>query len=237
MTVPPIDSLPGFRRRFRFEPGEGRVHAALEDDMHCMTLVLDHDGATITALTPRTLRAPWTTCPGAEQRLIADFVGQSLDEAAAGIDKRSNCTHLFDLAVLAASHARDTAPTIYDILVSDPVEGITRAELRCGGDRMLAWSASDDVLREPAAVAGRHLLALRDWIAGLDEPQRSHARMLQWASLIAHGRTMPESQLSDTSGMAGACFTFQPERIADARWIARRRDFSDGVAKPLDGTA
>ena len=50
MAAPAIDSLPGYRRRFIVLPGVDHVRVALEDDIHCMSVTIRHDGTTATAI-------------------------------------------------------------------------------------------------------------------------------------------------------------------------------------------
>jgi hypothetical protein len=80
----------------------------------------------------------------------------------------ANCTHLHDLAVLAAAHAFDTAPTVYDILVSDPVAGRSEGELRRNGIAVLDWSVVKTRIIAPAPLAGLDLDNMRTWIESLD---------------------------------------------------------------------
>jgi Protein of unknown function (DUF2889) len=177
----------GFRRRWRIEPGKGAVTAALEDDIHCMAVTLHHDGETILSVEAVMDRWPWHTCPGAEAVVRETFVGTKLAEAARRGEKQANCTHLYDLAVLAAGHAADAAATHYDAWVSDPDEGAVESVLLRGGDELLRWTLRDDVLQSPAELAGSHVMKLRDWIATLEPAAQEGARLLQWATLIAHG--------------------------------------------------
>ena len=122
-----IDDLPGYRRRFRVTPRGGQVCAELEDDYHCMTVSVRHAGGFATVIEPAVHRAPWSTCPGAEARLRETFTGVPLADFAMRGEKTSNCTHLHDLATLAAVHAADAAPSVYDVLSSDAVDGLSRA--------------------------------------------------------------------------------------------------------------
>src|SRR5262245_25567153 len=108
--------------------------------MHCMVVTVHHDGTVATALEPEMARAPWTTCPGAIEQLRQTFTGVRLDAFAERGEKQQNCTHLHDLAVLAAAHAFDDRPVVYDVLVADPVDGVTRAELRKDGAPILGWT-------------------------------------------------------------------------------------------------
>jgi len=233
-----IDTLPGFRRRFRVTPQAGRVQTEVEDDYHCMRVTVHHDGTTATRIESELLRAPWTTCPGAPAQLVATFTGVPLADFPARGEKQSNCTHLHDLALLAAAHAGDAAPLIYDILVSDPVDGVREAEIRRDGVRVLGWRERAMQMLEPAEIVGLQLMGLRDWIAGLQGPQREAARLLQWGNIIANGRQIPLEKQSDATRMPSTCYTFQPQRKVIAKRVGVIRDFTDGSgAQPLDGRA
>ena len=234
-----VDQLPGYRRRIRIEPrvseGGGVVLAMLEDDMHCMAVTLRHADGVVTEVEAVMDRAPWTTCPGARAKLVETFAGQKLEDVNVRREKRQNCTHLHDLATFAAAHAADPRPLVYDILVSDPADGERLLELRRDGTRMLHWRERNDLLVEPEAAAGLPLPALRDWIATLPEDEQEPARVLQWAGLVAHGRSMSmEAQQAIAANMPASCYTFQPERIVDAIRNGPTRDFSDGSNLPLD---
>lgn len=237
MDEPEIDALPGYRRRIRVLPGKGAVTAMLEDDMHRMAVTLRHRGGRVEAVEAETDRAPWSTCPGAEAKLVETFAGQPLSDVTARREKRQNCTHLHDLAVLAAAHAGDGAGLEYEVLVSDPVEGRRVLELRCDGRRALRWIEQDGLLVEPASASGQPLVALREWIGTLPSAEQEQARVLQWASMVAHGRTIPLDQQSDATAMPPSCYTFQPDRAVNARRIAVPEDFSLSGRRPLEGFA
>ena len=228
-----ISELPGFRRVFRIIPGAGRVTAALEDDIHCMAVTLHHDGTHITAVEPVMDRWPWTTCPGAGASLVSTFTGLPLSAALAPALKPVNCTHLYDLAVLAAAHAGDAAPLVYAVSVSDPVAGESIATLDRDGAPLLRWRLRDDVLLEPEAIAGSHVLSLSSWIKTLPVAEAEAARVLQWACLIAHGRSLPMERQSDATKMPPKCHSFQPEVAKDAVRIGELIDFSRTARAPL----
>jgi len=231
----PIERQPGFRRRLRVATGPDWVRSALEDDYHCMRVTVRHDGRLATAVHGEMLRAPWTTCPGAPAQLRETFEGVALSDFAARGDKTANCTHLHDLALLAAAHAFDAQPLVYDIYVADPVDGLRCAEIRRDGARVLGWSDRAMQLVEPAELAGTNLMGLRDWIATLAAPQREAARLLQWASIIANGRQIPLERQSDATRMPSNCYTFQSDRKAVARRVGRIHDFSRETVQPLAG--
>src|SRR5260370_10028146 len=154
MRPAPIETLPGFRRRFIVTPAPDRVSSEVGDVYHCRGVTIHHDGRVATKIESVMQRAPWTTCPGAVARLEQTFMGVPLDGFAARGEKRANCTHLHDLAVLAAAHASDSDPLVYDILVSDPVQGRRRVELRRNDTCVLGWVQADGQIAEPAELAG-----------------------------------------------------------------------------------
>lgn len=235
-----LDNLPGFRRRFRFTPGAGWVRSEVEDDYHCMSVTVHHRDGIAAKIDAAILRAPWSTCPGAVAQLEQTFSGVALDAFAERGEKRSNCTHLHDLATLGAAHAFDDEPLIYDVLVSDPSDGRPSdgrrvAELRRNGITVLRLVHMDGRLVEPAEFAGVTLDKLGPWIASLDPHLQEAARILRWGTMLANGRTIPLERQSDASRMpVGNCFTFQPQVRNEAKRIGEIRDFSRGAAQPLE---
>lgn len=226
--------VPGYRRTICVTPASGSCTAALEDDYHAMVVTLWHDGTTITKVTGEMDRVPWSTCPGAMGAVVRTFVGVEVANAAARGEKRTNCTHLHDLALLAARHARDASPTLYEIAVADPVCGDILAQIPVNKELALALVHNRDVLSSPEAVAGLSLFGLRDWIAALpSEAEKQAARLLQWAAIIAHGRSMTLEQHSDHSRIPANCYTFQDERRQNANRLPTIRDFSESGRLPL----
>jgi len=234
--VAELDDRPGFRRRFRVTPSAGEATAELEDDFHCMRVTLRHDGAVITAVEGEVLRAPWNTCPDAAAQLRRTFTGVRLDAAAVRGEKSFNCTHLHDLAILAATHAGDAAPFVVDILVSDPADGIHEAELRRDGTPILHWTLRGLEIVAPPELAGVALRNLRTQIDAMAPADRENARLLRWAAMVSHGRIIPLAEQSDARHMpSGSCYTFQPDVARVAHRIGVSRDFSKGEGTPLDG--
>lgn len=232
-----LDAVPGFRRRIRIEPSERSVRAAVEDDFHHMHVTLHHDGATVASVDGVMERAPWTTCPGAPAQLRETFTGVALADVAGRGQKQANCTHLHDLAVLAAAHAGDAEPMTYDIFVSDPVEGSNASEIRRNGKTVLAFTMEQGVVVEPIEAAGISVLKLRPWIDSLPTDQCEAARILQWATIIAHGRVIPIEQQSDATKIPPNCYTFQPHRAVEAIRNGKIIDFSKSERKPLEPAA
>jgi len=228
-----VENQPGYRRLVRIEPAAGAVLAMLEDDMHCLAVILRHDGTTVLAVEPETQRMPWNTCPGAAAKLVETFEGQPLAEVTARREKKQNCTHLHDLAVLAAAHAHDETGLTYEVFASDPVDGERVLEIRRDGACIHRWTERNGILAEPAGVAGKALFSLRDWITTLEGAEQEAARILQWCSLVAYGRTMTMEEQSRALDLPPNCYTFQPERAKVADRIGERLDFSTSSRVPL----
>jgi len=227
-------AVPGYRRRILVTPVSGQCTAALEDDYHAMAVTLLHDGAVITKLSGEMARVPWTPCPGAADIIARTFTGVALDTVVSLGEKRTNCTHLYDLTLLAAAHAQESAAILYDIAVSDQVDGAVRAEIRRNGETVLALAHEADVVSDPVTVAGRSLFDLRDWIEAMpDATDREAARLLQCATIIAHGRAMTLQQHSDISRTPTSCYTFQEERRHTATRLNTIKEFSESSIEPL----
>lgn len=233
--MPTIDDQPGFRRRFVLSPEPFSVRGDVEDDYHCMSVTLHHDGKIVTAVEPVLTRAPWNTCPGAVSQLHKTFVGVALDAFAARGLKTANCTHLYDLALLAAAHARKSELITYDVLVADPIDGKRHAELRRNGSTLMTLVHVDSRIVEPSELKGATLWTMRPWIESLDPGLQEAARIFQWATILALGRTIPMEDQSDANSMPiGRCYTFQPSVITEARRVGEIRDFSIGNARLFD---
>jgi hypothetical protein len=234
MPSTPIDNLAGFRRRLIVTPGPDRVVSELEDDYHCMGVTVYHDGAFATSVKPVMTRAPWSTCPGAIAVLEQTFAGIALDKFASRGEKRANCTHLHDLAVLAAAHAFDREPLVYDILVSDPIDGSRKSELRRNGTAVLSWTLAENTFVEPAQLAGIELSNMRNWIDSLGREQQEAARLLRWGTMLAHGRSLAAAWTPAGRAVTGSCYSFQAIRIHEAKRFGARQDFSSGKAQLLE---
>lgn len=231
------DSPPAFHRHVLVTPGDGWVSAWVEDDYHHMGVTLRHDGESIDRIEADMVRAPWSTCPGAVHQLTATFAGVRLDDVATRGEKQANCTHLHDMAVLAAAHARNLALTRYEITVTDATSGVRLCEITRDGALALRFVERDTLIEEPAEARGKTLFQLGEWIASLDEQTREAARLLRWAAIIAHGRSIPMERQSDATRMPSNCFTFQPGRKERAQRVGAVMDFSTSARRPLDDLA
>ncbi|MDE1145129.1 MAG: hypothetical protein PW843_00720 [Azospirillaceae bacterium] len=234
------DHFQGYRRRILIRPAPGRVSAAVEDDFHHMTVVVDHADGLVTRLEACTERAPWSLCPAAATFLETRLPGSSLAGAADADDPHMHCTHHYDLFVVAAAHAGETVSITYDITVSDAVDGLRQAEIRRDGVPLLSWGLAGLVLSVPADLAGQDLRRFAQWMDRLPSALHLAAQMLRRGILVSGGRDLPMTGLDTAAAlmprMAGACFTFQPAVAAMARRSPEfRRDFSDKADDLLRG--
>jgi len=229
---------PGFWRRIRIVPGQRRIAAALEDDAHHMTLSLDHDGDSITAVRAETFRAPYSTCTSAPAFLESQLRGQRLDGLNA-VNIKEHCTHLFDLAITAIAHGRDTAPVTYDVQVSEREDTRRTGTLFRDGRAMLRWQVDGTMIAGPEPWGGRDMRGLSQWQTDLSATDALHAMLLRRAIFVSGVREQPEQPVERASdrgpGRMGACFTLRMPRAQEALHLGGRwqRDFSTGGAEPL----
>lgn len=219
----------GYRRLIRIVPHPGHIDVDMEDDAHCFGVTVFHDGVTIERVETREPRHPWTTCPMAGAFLRERMAGLPLAEAPHVEDQRQHCTHVYDLFVLAVRHCADDRATTYAIRVRDTdAAGRKLAEIDRNGAPLLSFPDGQD------------MRALAAWSTRLPDDLQEAARMLRRGALVGQSRGMTFAQVDTAQAlmgiMAGACFTFQPERAAQAiRLPDTVRDFSEEPEKMLSG--
>jgi hypothetical protein len=234
-------SKPGIYRRRIVLSAEGDTASGwLEDDFHCFGAKLRHDGDRVVELSGEAKRWPWTTCPGAIdplQQLVGAPLSTSLRGIARGVDPRAQCTHLFDVALLAiAQAARGEGRRVYDIALPDRVAGHTRSTLRRDGELALAWEIERGEIKSPERYAGRTLQGGRfnAWLdAHFEGDEAEAALVLRRACIIGIGRKYDFDQIPRAEAFAhelgaGACHTFGSSVLPNAlRIVGSVRDFTD----------
>ncbi len=230
---------PGFSRRIVLSPSRDWIGAALEDDAHSFWFRLDHAEGRITAVAGKALRHPWSACPGAVNKLEAELPGARLEDIAAR-DPREDCTHLFDLAILCAAHAADTAPLRFDMTVADRVEGGTTATLAENGVDRMMWRIDGLEIMEPEPFAGRDLRRLSQWKRELSPENAERAALLRRTVFVSGVRRFvpqPGEYAADQGPTRmGACYNYQLPQAQDSTRIADwQKDFSESGLQPLGG--
>ncbi len=240
-----------YRRRIRITTEPGLARADLEDDLHRVGAVVRHDGRRVTAVEPLAIRVPWSLCPEAGRRLQR-LVGMPLSTHPLAAQRHTpgpeQCTHMFDMAALAVTHAaRGTASRDYLAEVPVTTPGAAQAaRLYRDGEAVLGWTAEGTALVAPAAFAGRDLRRLLAWAeTALDADALEAVTVLRRAMLISGSRHVDVDAFANAleSGYPlGGCYVFQPDTAPRAsRNRGSRRDFSPDAAPMLgdldDGAA
>ncbi len=230
---------PGLWRRVIIQPGRDAhgswIGGALEDDVHCFHLRLDHaDGRIIRALA-EAVRHPWSACPGAAPHIARELTGALLADVAAR-DPTQHCTHLFDLAVVLAAHADDVEPTTIDMRVADRVDERTTATLTLNGAEVLRWHLNGTAI----AGHGRDLRQLSQWKHELGPAGAEQATMLRRAVFVSGVRqyTAPADLTAAEPGSQrmGVCYNYQlPQAATSTRTPNWATDWSSGESEPLAG--
>lgn len=237
----PIFGSGRFQRRIRLQHKPGEVYAELEDCSHGFTVRLAYSDTMVSKVEAQALRYPLTTCPGATEPLQA-FVGLSVEapatELTQNVNARHNCTHLFDLCVLAFCHARRPyGVREYDVIIPDEVDAPTSLTVLRDGEAVLDWQVREWKLTGPDALAGKTLHAgFSNWLnahAQGDEEQVEYGQIAQKGYLVSHARRYDADLVANQPikvlpGMDGICHSYTRGRIETARHTASSfRDFTD----------
>jgi hypothetical protein len=230
-----------YRRRIRVRTVEpGVVVSELEDDFHHFVVTLTHDGERVVRCENISHRWPWSTCPDAAEPLRA-LAGMPLARrfTAAGswTDPKQNCTHQFDAACHAITHAAwHREARVYDVEVPrrDRETGESDVRLWVDGEPRLAWSITWQGIVDPAPP-----FADAPWKGGfmrwadatLPEEDAECAIVLRRACDIGMGRGMDLDAVPVADQlpamMAGICHTMQPSVVHVAlRNVGTIRDFA-----------
>jgi hypothetical protein len=217
----------------------GCVVSDLEDDFHHFIVTLRHDGTRVDSVECESRRWPWSTCPGAAEQLRA-LAGMPLASrftaAAAWTDPKQNCTHQFDAACIAITHAASTRDRRqYDVEV--PMrdrKGATRVRLWVDGELRLAWDLTWNgiVAPTPAFADAPWKGGFMRWADATLEPDDAEcAIVLRRATDIGMGRNMDLDGVPRADQlppmMTGVCHTMQPGVMEHAlRHVGSIRDFS-----------
>jgi hypothetical protein len=220
------------------EPGV--VVSELEDDFHHFVVELHHDDAHVISCENTSRRWPWSTCPDAAEplrKLAGMPLSRRFTAAGAWTDPKQNCTHQFDTACHAITHAawgRETRVYDLEIPLRDPESGASNVRLWVDGEPSLAWRIDWSGIVDPPAP-----FDAAPWRGGfmrwadtkLPEDDAECAIVLRRASDIGMGRGMDldsipvADQLPHT--MAGICHSMQPGVVEVAfRHVGSIRDFA-----------
>jgi hypothetical protein len=229
-----------YRRRIVVSTvAEGRVVADLEDDFHHFVVTVHHDGERVVSVECDSMRWPWSTCPAASESLRA-LAGMPLDRrftaAGAWTDPKQNCTHQFDAACHAITHAawgRDRRQYDVEVPLRD-ADGATSVRLWVDGASVLSWRLTWAGIADPSPPfdAAPWKGGFMRWADTTLEPEDAEcAIVLRRSADIGMGRAMDLDAVPSADQlppmMAGVCYTMQPGVIERAaRHVGSIRDFS-----------
>ena len=228
-----------FRRRIRLTGEPGKVTAELEDCNHGFRSVIFHDGQQVTDVQAEALRIPLTTCGGAIDP-IKSLIGVTIDSSAALINStvnpKANCTHLYDLSVLAIAHAkRGEVTRQYDVEIEDEVDGKAESRVLRDGQVVFAWQTSQWQIQAPVAYKDKPLYkGFAAWAnQAFSGDDQEAAFVMQKGYFVSQARIYDIDKLAgepatNHPSMLGVCFSYSSPRVEQAvRTAAATRDFSD----------
>ena len=230
-----------YRRRIRIVTVEpGVVVSDLQDDFHHFVITLRHDGEQVTSVDATSERWPWSTCPDAAvplRKLAGMPLSRRFTAAGRFTDPKQNCTHQFDAACHAITHAAGArAERVYDLEIPrrDPATGASHCRLWVDGEASLAWDVSWEGITDP-----RPPFDEAPWKGGfmrwadehLPEDDAERAITLRRACDIGMGRGMDLDSIPVASQlpqlMSGVCHSMQPGIVEVAlRHVGSIRDFA-----------
>lgn len=203
-------------------PEPGQVSLAMEDPVHAFQIHFSHSGGHVTKIDAAWVRSPLSSCGGAADALAGAMQGcrlsDNLFDIARHTDASSQCTHMYDMFCLAATHAhahRDDCQ--YDVIVPDAPAGPRRATLERNGEVLLELSIDDsDAIIAPQAWRG--VSVLKGFMAKVraDVPAQLHEYyfIMQRALFVARSQFIDlESMIDEPAKHSGppdgTCFGSQ----------------------------
>ncbi len=231
-----------FRRRVRLRKQESKgrsteqlVIADLEDDNHRFRIMLYHDGQVVTRIEGEALRYPLTTCPGSLD-LLKELVGTPLsdDPRSLGVrlDPRRFCTHQFDLAGLAITHAlRDGIEQQYDIIVHDQTVGEDmcgwhKVEAAINGQTVFKWDLKDFVIQSEGLWNNVSIMhGFSKWAVGhLSGSELEAALILTRAVFVSNSRRFDISSMAGKPALVAfmqkdVCYSYRSPIVEQATYV------------------
>lgn len=219
-----LDSPHVFFRRVIFDVTAAACRVAMEDEHHYFILELGHDGERITSVASTARRTPWTICPQAERQLQA-FVGQPLRQRIAvnlpEIDSKQQCTHQYDMLMLALSQALSPGRREYVAKVVGAMYEYRHAELWLDDNKLLDWRLRGTVIHSDDQCNQQDLRSIMPWADEHLDDRTLEALFVQRRAVMVAASKGFNLDLIPNAGVAmraraGACFVFQPERAESA---------------------
>lgn len=216
------------------------VMADLEDNCHVFRVRLSHDQKTVTAVSGEALRYPNNTCPGSLellQRLVGIPLGGGVSAFAKSTNPREFCTHLFDLACLAYTHAsRTEASRLYHAMVRDENDdGITIASISIDDKPVIKWHMKQNIVQDDNQYKGVNVHSgFTRWATNhLSGDELEAAIVLAKANFISMARRVDTDKVAGTQLVNGimpkdTCYTYRSPVMETAFHLENTmRDYSN----------
>lgn len=220
---------------------EGRqvVIAELEDNHHAFRIRLYHDGHKVCLVNGNALRFPNDTCPGSLDllgRLVGVELGKGPRAFPEATEAKAFCTHLFDLACLAYTHASRTEPTReYHAIVEDERNGIVKASVSINNSILLQWDLKENIIQDEGRFKGVCPQAgfMRWTSQNLQGDELEAAIVLAKAVFVAFSRRVDTEHVAGTHLMKGimpdgTCYTYRSPVMEYSKHLSNTViDYSD----------
>lgn len=216
------------------------VLADLEDNCHVFRVRLTHDNIKVTAVSGEALRYPNNTCPGSLellQRLCDVSLGGGPGAFAKSTNAREFCTHLFDLACLAYTHATRAEDTrLYHAMVRDEDEdGICDAKVLINGKTVVHWRLKQHVVQDDNHFrnVNVHSGFTRWATANLTGDELESAIVLSKTNFVSMSRRVDTEKVAGTQLVNGImpkdiCYTYRSPIMETAFHLKdTTRDYSN----------
>lgn len=235
-----------FFRRVIFDVTETECHVAMEDEHHYFVLELGHDGKRLTSINSTSRRTPWTICPQAAARL-QEFIGQPLRQRIAvnlpEIDSKQQCTHQYDLLMVALAQAIRPGRREYVAKVVGAMHEYRHAELWLNDEKLLDWRLRGTTIHSSDEFDQQDLRNIMTWAEETLPDNKLEALFVQRRAVMVAASKGVNLDMIKNAGQAmvvraGACFVFQPERADQAeRIVGNTRTDVSGPEDLLVGLA
>lgn len=216
------------------------VLADLEDNCHVFRVRLTHDNKTVAAVSGEALRYPNNTCPGSLellQRLVGVTLGGGPGAFAKSTNAREFCTHLFDLACLAYTHAsRHEEIRLYHAMVRDEDDNsITDALALIDGKPAVHWHLKQHIVQDDNHFKGVNVHSgFTRWaMTHLEGDELEAAIVLSKTNFVSMSRRVDTEKVAGTQLVNGImpkdiCFTYRSPVMETAFHLENTtRDYSD----------
>ena len=221
-------------------PVPGRVSLAMEDVGHAFQIDFTHEDGKVTSVKAAWNRRPFDGCGGAATALEA-MVGCPLSDNLFAIarytDPKQQCTHMYDMFCLAATHAYERRTDYrYDVVVPDSIDGPVVATLTRNGEKQLEFEMNGEdyvTIVQPEACRGLSILrGFMPWVkANVPVNQHELYFLMQKALFVSRIQKFDLTPLlgksAELSGPpSGSCYASQSERYQTAVRVNVSRRFS-----------